>query len=386
MPEWRIPLFDLDVGDEEIAAVTNVLRSRWLTMGDRIQEFESSFGQRHQVEHAFAVANCTVGLQLAYRAVGIGLGDEVIVPSLTFVATANAVIEAGGTPVFADVVGEHDLAISPESVAEMITPRTRAVAAVHYAGYPADLTALRSITTERGIALIEDCAHAPGATHAGRPVGGWGEVGCFSFFSNKNLATGEGGMVTTRDPAIATRLRLLRSHGMTTLTLDRHRGHAFTYDVVEAGYNYRMDEMHAAIGAVQLAKLEAKNQRRRELVSRYRRQLAAIDGVDVPYGMRALQESACHIMPVLLPQGADRQQTMQQMAAAGIQTSIHYPPIHQFSFYRSHWPDQHLPVTERISPRLLTLPLFPGMNDIHVDVVCEALASALKTHATAAVA
>jgi dTDP-4-amino-4,6-dideoxygalactose transaminase len=386
VPEWRIPLFDLDIGDEEIAAVTEVLRSRWLTMGDRIHEFETSFGRRHHVEHALAVANCTVGLQLAYRAVGIGPGDEVIVPSLTFVATANAVIEAGGTPVFGDIVGEHDLGISPAAVAEMITPRTRAVTAVHYAGYPADMTALRSITTERGIALIEDCAHAPGATHAGQPVGGWGDVGCFSFFSNKNLATGEGGMVTTRDPAIAARLRLLRSHGMTTLTLDRHRGHAFTYDVVEAGYNYRMDEMHAAIGQVQFSKLEEKNRRRRALVKRYRSRLAEIPDLGVPYAERDLDESSCHIMPVVLPEGVDREQLMRYMATERVQTSIHYPPIHQFEYYRTRWSQHRVPETERLAPRLLTLPLYPAMGDESVDDVCSVLSAALRSQATAGAA
>jgi len=253
---------------------------------------------------------------------------------------------------------------------------------VHYAGFAADLTALRGLADRYGLALVEDCAHAPGARHAGRPVGGWGDVGCFSFFSNKNLATGEGGMATTNRADLAARLRLLRSHGMTTLTLDRHRGHAFTYDVVEAGANYRMDELHAALGRVQLGKLEQKNGRRRELVALYRKRLAGIPGLSVPYAHADLGDSACHILPVLLPPGTDRRGVMEYTAAERIQTSIHYPPVHQFSYYRERWPAVVLPVTEAVAPRLLTLPLYPAMRNGDVDEVCAAVRAALLSRAT----
>jgi dTDP-4-amino-4,6-dideoxygalactose transaminase len=383
MTDWRIPLFNLDIGEAEIAAVEAVLRSQWLTMGDRIREFETAFADRHDVPHAFAVANCTAGLHLAYVAAGVQPGDEVIVPSLTFVATANTVIAAGATPVFADVVGPADLGLSPAAVEAAITPRTRAIATVHYAGYATDLTALRAIADRHGVALIEDCAHAPGAQHAGRPVGSWGDVGCFSFFSNKNLATGEGGMVTTQRADIAAKLKLLRSHGMTTLTLDRHRGHAFTYDVVAAGYNYRMDEMHAALGGVQLGKLEGKNAQRRVLTAAYREQLATIPGVEVPYRHHDLADSSCHIMPVLLPEGTDREAVMKHMAAERIQTSIHYPPVHQFEYYAAAYPNVRLPVTEALAPRLITLPLFPAMTVEQVGQVCLALESAIDTKTNA---
>lgn len=377
MADWRIPLFDLDIGEAEIAAVEAVLRSKWLTMGDQIAAFEAAFGDAHEVLHALAVSNCTAGLHLAYHAAGVGAGDEVIVPSLTFVATANAVIAAGGVPVFADIVGEDDLSLSPDAVEAMINDRTRAIAVVHYAGYAADMTRFRQIADRHGLALIEDCAHAPGASHAGRPVGGWGDIGCFSFFSNKNLATGEGGMLTARDPALAARLRLLRSHGMTTLTLDRHRGHAFTYDVTAAGFNYRMDEIHAALGRVQLGKLAAKNESRRRLVAHYHQALASVPGVRTPFGDFDLAQSSCHIMPILLPEGTDREGVMKRLSEARIQSSIHYPQLHLFTYYRARWPDVRLPRTEAIAPRLLTLPLYPSMTSAQVDEVCAALAHAI---------
>ncbi|HEX9951954.1 MAG TPA: DegT/DnrJ/EryC1/StrS family aminotransferase [Rubricoccaceae bacterium] len=376
MSDLQIPLFELDIEDAEVEAVTAVLRSRWLTMGDQIAAFEREFAERHRVAHAFAVNNCTAGLQLAYRAVGVSPGDEVIVPALTFVATANAAIALGATPVFADVTSEDDFSVSPASVERLITSKTRAIAAVHYAGYAVDLGALRQIADAHGLSLIEDCAHAPGASHGGRPVGAVGEVGCFSFFSNKNLSTGEGGMVTTDDPELAARLRLLRSHGMTTLTLDRHRGHAFSYDVVEAGYNFRMDEMHAALGRVQLAKLDRKNEQRRAIVRQYRARLAAVPGLAVPYAAAPLGEASAHILPVILPEGTDREAVMAAMRQAGVQTSVHYPPVHQFKAYAGKVRSDAA-LTERLAPRLLTLPLYPSMTPENVKTVCEALHQAI---------
>jgi dTDP-4-amino-4,6-dideoxygalactose transaminase len=347
-------------------------------MGERIKKFESEFAELCAVPHAIAVSNCTAGLHLSYLAAGVGIGDEVVVPSLTFVATVNTIVATGAQPVFADIAGPDDLTVSPEAIERAITPRTKAIAVLHYAGFACAIDEIRDIAQRRNLALIEDCAHAPGSIHQGKPLGSWGTAGAFSFFSNKNLSTGEGGMVVTSDDDIAARLTLLRSHGMTTQTLDRHKGHAFTYDVMLAGYNYRMDEVHAALGSVQLAKLEAKNQKRKELVRHYRSAIAA-SGIDVvvPFSSVPVDDSSCHIFVVLLPDGVDRASVMKKLAEERIQTSVHYPPAHRFTYYRQAFPDVALPVTDAIASRILTLPLFPHMTMAQVDRVVDSLARSI---------
>lgn len=358
---WKIPLADLDYGPEEEEAVLAVLRSRWLTMGAVTRQFEQAFAEFIGVKHAVAVSNATQGLHLACRALGIGPGDEVILPSLTFVATANAVLYAGAGVVFADITSADNPNISPEDIERKLTPATKAIIVVHYAGYPAPMPDIVEIARRHGLFVIEDAAHAPGAALDGKRVGAWGTVGCFSFFSNKNLATGEGGMATTDDPALAERMRLLRSHGMTSQTLDRHLGHAYSYDVVDLGYNYRIDEIRAALGLVQLKKIAHNNARRRALTEKYWAELAELNLV-LPFQGRASQ-AACHIFPVILPNGVNRQGLMAHLRSAGVQTSIHYPPVHSFQYYRAHYPAQQLPVTEEVASREVTLPLYPGMSD-----------------------
>jgi len=373
---WRVPLADIDLGPEEEAAVLEVLRRRWLTMGSVTAAFEADFAALTGAPYALAVTNCAAALHLAGLTLGWGPGDEVILPALTFVASANAVRYTGATPVFADVSSEDDLSLSPEDAAARITPRTRAILVVHYGGYAADLPALLALAERHGLDVVEDVAHAPGATLDGRALGTWGRVGCFSFFSNKNMTTGEGGMLTTGDGALAERLRLLRSHGMTTLTWDRHRGHAFSYDVVAPGYNYRIDELRAAIGRAQLAKLPANNARRGALDAQYRALLAtAAPDLGLPYS-RARGVSAHHLRPVLLPSGSDRERFMAEMKARGIQTSIHYPPVHRFSYYRREGAPA-LPLTESIAAREVTLPLFPAMTPGDLETVVAAAVEAL---------
>lgn len=388
---WRIPLADVDLGPEEEAAVVDVLRSGWLSMGNVTAGFEAEFAALIGTAHAFAVTNCTAALHLAGLALGWGPGDEVIVPSMTFVATVNAVRYTGATPVFADITSEADFGISPASIAALITPRTRGIVVVHYGGYPCDMPAILAIAERHGLDVVEDVAHAPGGfitlrnggngsdgQHHDHALGSLGHIGCFSFFSNKNMTTGEGGMVTTNDDDLAARLRLLRSHGMTTLTWDRHKGHAYTYDVVAPGYNYRIDELRAALGRVQLRKLPVANARRRALNAHYVELLQAIvPAVGVPYANRAA-EGTHHIRPILLPVGTDRQQFMEQMKAQGIQTSVHYPPAHRFSYYAAADDAQpHLPLTEAVGRREVTLPLYPRMADDDVETVVRAVAHSL---------
>jgi dTDP-4-amino-4,6-dideoxygalactose transaminase len=379
---WRIPLSDIDLGPEEISAVQEVLQSRWLTMGAVTQEFEHEFAACVGAQHALAVANGTAALHLACLAVGLGPGDEVIVPSLTFVATANAVRYTGATPVFADVVGQNDLNLSPQSLERLLTDRTRAIIVVHYGGYACDMPRIMAFAREHGLFVIEDAAHAVGSDLDGRKLGTWGQVGCFSFFSNKNLTTGEGGMLATDSDALCEKLRLLRSHGMTTLTWDRHKGHAWSYDVIELGYNYRIDEIRAALGRVQLSKLDRNNARRRQLTQLYRESLQELaPQIIVPFTHHPGISSA-HLMPILLPPGVDRVGFMESMKSKGIQTSIHYPPIHKFTSYHSsdHTNNNLLSVTEDVAAREVTLPLYPMLAADDVITIVQAVRAALVKH------
>jgi dTDP-4-amino-4,6-dideoxygalactose transaminase len=374
---WRIPLSDIDFDDDEALAVQNVIKSRWLTMGKVTQEFESSFADYVQTGHAIAVTNATAALHLACLALEIGPGDEVIVPSLTFVATANAVRYVGATPVFADIISHEDFNISPAAIDSLITARTRALIVVHYAGYPCDMPTILSIAKQHGLFVIEDAAHAVGSELNGRKLGAWGDIGCFSFFSNKNMTTGEGGMLTTDNNDLAQKLSRLRSHGMTSLTWDRHKGHAWSYDVVGLGYNYRIDEIRAALGLAQLAKVERNNERRRHLSQIYRDALQELVAqVDIPFQNHA-GKTAAHLMPILLPKDMKREEFMGCMKEQGIQTSIHYPPIHTFTSYNgdTKW---NLPITEEVASREVTLPLYPALTDEDVLLVVNAISRAFS--------
>ena len=377
--DWRVPLSDIDFGREEEDAVQKIIESRWLTMGGVTQEFEREFAAYVGARHAIAVTNATAALHLACVASGLGPGDEAILPSLTFVATANAIRYTGATPVFADIEGENDLNISVQEIEECITPRTRAIIVVHYGGYACDMPAILALAREHGLIVIEDAAHAIGSKLNGRMLGTWGQIGCYSFFSNKNMTTGEGGMLVTNDDQLAERLRILRSHGMTSLTWDRHKGHAWSYDVVDLGYNYRIDEIRSALGRVQLKKLSQNNQARREKTALYRRLLEEMcPEVMVPFEDHP-GVSACHLMPILLPEEVSREEFMNAMKETGIQTSIHYPPIHLFSAYRemTRSVSQSLAFTETMAQREVTLPLYPALSEESIRLVVEAVQRSL---------
>jgi dTDP-4-amino-4,6-dideoxygalactose transaminase len=346
-------------------------------MGPRIQEFEAAYAEFLGCAHALALSSCTAALHLAYLAVGVGPGDEVVVPSMSFAATSNAVLYCGGTPVFADIVGQEDLGIDVADVEARITDRTKAMCAMHYAGYPAAVDRLRKLCDARGIALVEDTAHAPSAELDGRKLGTWGSAGCFSFFSNKVLSVGEGGLLATDDDGVAERVRSLRSHGMTSGTWDRHRGHAETYDIVDLGFNYRMDEPRAALLLSRMRRVDDEIDRRRQLVRGYRERLAGVERLTVPYTDEDVGHSSCYVMPTLLDEGVDRREFRQGLSARGIQTSILYPAIHEFTEYRRRYPDVALPRTEQAARTQVTLPLFPHMTEDQLDHVCEAAAELL---------
>lgn len=376
---WDIQLFKLNFDDREVSAVSEVVAGGWLSMGEKIISFEERFSVfLGEGAYCKAVANGTAALHMALLALEVGRGDEVIIPSLTFVADANVVSLVGAIPRLADVTSLNDWNMSVVSVEEKITEKTKAVIVVHYAGYPCkDITAISKLCKKRGIALIEDVAHAPGASVDGKVCGTFGDIGCFSFFSNKNLSIGEGGMVSTLSPKLHAKLGYLRSHGMTTLTLDRHKGRAITYDVAQPGLNYRMDEMRAAIGSVQLDKLPAGNARRGELTERYRSNLRG-SAVSIPFGDQPSNvTSVYHILPALLPENADRIAVIGALKEKRIQSSIHYPPFWGFTAYQGQFSPDDSPVTADICRRQLTLPLFPTMTEDEVDQVCDALLEAL---------
>ena len=372
--EWKIPLSDIDLGDEEIEEVVKVLRSKWLSMGPVTQRFEEEFANYLGMKHAFGVSSGTAALHIALKVLGIKEGDEVIVPSLTFVATANSALYCGAKPVFADITSLDNFNISPEDILEEITDKTKAITIVHYGGYPCDMKAVMEIAEEYNLKVIEDAAHAPGAEYKDKKCGTIGDIGCFSFFANKNLVTGEGGMIVTNDEELAEKIKIMRSHGMTTLTWDRHMGHAHSYDVIELGYNYRINEIASALGLVQLKKLKRNNEKRKRITAKYREDLKDISRISLPFSNYTKEKPSYHIFPILLSEEVSREKFMEDLKQKGIQTSIYYPPIHLFSNYRKMFGFKGgtLPKTEFIGEHEVTLPLYPSMSveDVKYIVAC----------------
>jgi dTDP-4-amino-4,6-dideoxygalactose transaminase len=358
---FRIPLFDLNFGIEEEEAVIEVLKSRWISAGPKTAEFEALFAHALGVRHAVALTNCTAALHLALHVAGVGEDDEVICPSLTFVATANAIRYVRGTPVFCDVKSTKDLNMDAAVIESLVTRRTKAILVMHYGGFPCDMRAITEIAERNGLRIIEDACHAPLSEYEGKKLGTLGDIGCFSFFSNKNISTGEGGMLVTNSDEFAHRVRLLRSHAMTTASYDRARGHATEYDVVDLGYNYRIDDLRSAIGIVQLRKLPQDLERRARVRRRYIDALGKVNGLTIPF-RDCVGLASNYICPVVLTAGDFRQRDNVRAALhqRGVQTSVHYPPVHRFQTFRA---SVDLPVTEYVADRLISLPMHGGMSD-----------------------
>jgi dTDP-4-amino-4,6-dideoxygalactose transaminase len=373
----ELPLFDLKLQPQDLEAVAETLRSGWLTLGPKTAAFEEAFAAHLGARHAIAVSSCTAALHLAYLAAGVGPGDEVIVPSYTFAATAAAVIYCGATPVFAEIVSRERPFLDPDDVERRITPRTKAVCVVHFAGYAAAADRLKELCDERGIALLEDVAHAPSATLHGRKLGTWGLAGAFSFFSNKVFSVGEGGLLCTDSDEVAALVRSHRSHTMTSGTWERHSGRTDTYDVTGLGFNYRLDEPRAALLLSRMGRLESEIERRRELTLRYRALLGELDGVIVPFEDADVPGSSCYVLPIMLEQDGRQAEVSLRMREQGIQTSIFYPSIHRFTAYRARFPGVSLPITELASRTELTLPFYPHMTHADQDRVVTSLKEAL---------
>jgi perosamine synthetase len=370
-----LPYGKQEIGEADIKAVIDALTSGWLTTGPRVGEFEKAFAAHCGAKEAVAVNSGTAALHCAMRAIGVHTGDEVIVPALTFAASANAAIYEGGTPVFADVEPDT-LLIDPVSVAMRITPRTKAIVAVDYAGQPADYDTLRDLAKGRGIRIIADACHAPGATYNGRSTGTLGDISCFSFHPVKHMTTCEGGMAVTGDEKMAAHMRRFRNHGIDSDHRSREAAGAHAYDMAELGYNYRLPDVQCALGLAQLSRLDGWVHARQKIAAFYDRAFADM-GQITPLRIRNDRTSAYHLYVVKLDPSLDRDAVFSHLRSRGIGANVHYAPVYLHSYYQHRGYAKGLcPVAERASRDILTLPIFPAMTVSDVERVVAALKSA----------
>ena len=370
--EYDIPLFNLNFDDKEVKAVSDTINSGWISTGPRCEELESLFIDMLDVKYAVSVSNCTDALHLACLLCDLKPGDEVLCPSLTFAASVNCIRYTRATPVFCDIVGIEHINIDPKDIERKITSKTKAIVVVHMAGFPAKMDEIMAIASKYSLKVIEDACHGPLSEYKGKKLGTIGDVGTFSFFSNKNISTGEGGMLVTNNKAIADRARLLRSHGMTTMSYQRAKGHATTYDIVELGYNFRMDDIRASIGCVQMRKLQADLEKRIHVREKYVQELSKVKGVVIPF-VDNKEFVSNYILPVVLLHSTKekRDYVRNKLHERGIQTSNHYPAIHRFSIYKDY--GAVLPNTEYVSDNEITLPMYAALTDEQVEYIVKSL-------------
>ena len=370
-----LPYGRQEISEADVKAVVEALCSGWLTTGPRVAEFETAFSAWCGAKQGVAVNSGTAALHAAMRAIALKPGDEVIVPAITFAASANAAIYEGAIPVFADVESDTML-IDPASVAARITPRTRAIVAVDYAGQPASYDALRPLAQKHNLALIADACHSPGATYQGRMTGTLADITCLSFHPVKHLTTCEGGMALTDDPGMADHMRRFRNHGIDSDHRSREKAGAHAYDMAELGYNYRLPDVQCALGLAQLARLRGWVAARQRLAGLYDQALADAKQV-FPLFTHPDRSHARHLYVVKLAPGIDRDRTFARLREAKIGANVHYAPVYLHSYYRSRGYAEGLaPAAEAASPQLLTLPLFPAMTGDDVARVVDALKAA----------
>ena len=374
---YKIPLFNVNFDEREARAAYETIQSGWISTGPKNEQLEQLFVDTWKVGYAVSMTNCTSALHVCCMVCGLGPGDEVLVPSLTFAASVNCIRYVGATPVFCDIVGSKHVNIDPKEIEKNITPKTKAIVVVHMAGFPAMMDEILEIAHIHGLKVIEDACHGPLSEYKGKMLGTLGDCAAFSFFSNKNISTGEGGMFVTNNEDMAKKARLLRSHGMTTMSYQRASGHATTYDILELGYNYRMDDIRAAIAIEQLKKLPSDLDTRTNVRRRYVEQLASVKEIVVPFAHNK-EFVSNYIMPVVITKGdvAYRDSVRDKIHAAGVQTSVHYPAVHRFSVY-SDYPVV-LPQTEYVTDHEITLPMYAALTMDQVDYICSVLDSALR--------
>ncbi len=364
------------IDDDDIEAVTRVLRSDFLTTGPAVQEFEQAVASIAGTEHAVALANGTAALHGAMHALDLEPGDEVIVPSLTFAATANAVLFERARPAFADV-DPGSLLIDPASAEERISEKTRAIIAVDYAGQPCDYDALQDLCEDHELTLVADACHSIGASYRGRPVGSLAELSCFSFHPVKHITTGEGGMVVTDDESHAERIRRFRNHGLNLDHQQRNENQTYRYDMVTLGYNYRLSDIHCALGVSQLRKLKGWIEKRQEIAGWYGEALAKLTGIE-PLTTHAGASHAYHIFVVRIDSettGVHRDEVYDALRQRSIGSNVHYIPTHLHPYYQEKLGTGpgDCPVAEAAYDEILTLPLFPRMTEGDVSRVVRAL-------------
>jgi dTDP-4-amino-4,6-dideoxygalactose transaminase len=367
-----VPVMKPYLGEEEENALVEAVRSGWIAQGPKVMEFERAVTDYIGAKHGVAVSNCTTALHMALRLLNIGEGDEVIVPSFTFIATANSVLYCGGTPVFVDI-DARTYNLDPNLIEQQITPRTKAILAVHQIGLAADMDAIYGIARKHNLAVIEDAACALGATYKSKRVGSLGRITCFSFHPRKAVTTGEGGMIVTDDDEFAAQARVMRTHGMSVSDIDRHRANRVIIEEYHVlGYNYRMSDLHAAVGIQQMKKLDYVLARRRELAARYNRAFADSDYIGTPYETSDAPHSYQSYMIQLLPgTHKSREQIMQALLEEGIATRRGIMAIHTEPLYRERFPNVSLPVTEEATARTMILPLYVQMTQDEQDYVIE---------------
>lgn len=367
---YKIPLFNLNFDEKEANAAAETIKSGWISTGPKCEELENMFVDMFRVKYAVSISNCTDALHLCCLACGVGPGDEVLCPSLTFAASANCIRYAGATPVFCDIVGPEHINIDPADIEKKITNKTKAILVVHMAGFPCKMDEIMAIAKKHNLKVIEDACHGPLSEYKGTKLGTIGDCAAYSFFSNKNISTGEGGMLITNKKEIADKVRLLRSHGMTTMSYQRAGGHATAYDIVELGYNFRLDDIHAAIAIEQLKKLPGDLEKRIEVRNRYIQNLSKVANIVVPFADNT-EFVSNYIMPIVLTKGTveERDKIREAIHAAGIQTSVHYPAIHRFSIYKDY--GAVLPQTEYVTDHEITLPMYAALTLEQVDFICE---------------
>lgn len=378
-----LPYGRQSIDDDDVAAVVAVLRSDWLTTGPMVGEFERAFAEATGAAEAVAVSNGTAALHAAVHALNIGPGDEVIVPTMTFAATANCVVYQGGTPVFVDVDPET-LLIKPAQVEAKITQRTRAVIAVDYTGQPCDYDALRAITDRSALALVSDACHAIGGAYRGRPVGSLADLSTFSLHPVKHLTTGEGGVITTNDRDLAQRMRVFRNHGITSDHRQREQLGSWFYEMVDLGYNYRLTDLQCALGLSQLRKLRQWVKRRQEIARLYDRAFAELPAVH-PLAVRPEVDHAYHLYVVrfdLSRLRVGRAEIFAALRLEGIGVNVHYVPVHLHPYYRQRFGTARgdCPVAESSYEQLITLPIFPAMSNEDVKDVIEAIGKVVTVY------
>jgi dTDP-4-amino-4,6-dideoxygalactose transaminase len=364
---YALPQF----GDEEKRELLDALESGWITTGPRVERLEGDLAVAVGAKHVACVDSCTAALHIALASLDLKPGDEVVTSPLTFCSTVNSIVHAGGTPVLADVEPDT-LNLDPARVAERITPRTRALLPVHYAGHPCDMDALKALAAKHGLIVIEDAAHAVGASYKGRPVGSIGDMTCFSFYATKNLTTAEGGALATDDEATIEKARLLALHGMSRDAWKRYTSAgSWYYEVVLPGFKYNMTDLEAALGIHQLRRLPEFNRRRRELARRYDEAFRDHPAIEIP-AWRPDVEHVYHLYPIRLRLERltiDRGRFIEELKAENIGTTVNFIPIHHHPYYRDTLKlgTGALPVAEAAYERLISLPLYPRMTERDLD-------------------